>query len=210
VIDIDTPLGKTGNLLESSEQAKHRGKLQSLVWSQVWEIKVLYQVTLLTFILFIVYPYLPSSNQIQDSHWLVSLLRSFLGTINYIVQIIPDLIGKIPGLGFLESWARKFTEFPIAFTVFSISIATLLTLSSKISGRINSEMRRIWSRLIEKQHLPEVETGTPKALLSHFLESRIYKNYISASGRILLEAVFIVMFLCLLLFLINRIAHAAL
>ena len=161
---------------ETAAMAHSRRGAQSLVWNKVWGRKLLFYLILTTTMLFLTYPYMPwmSSTPIAD------FLEPILGWFSFVIPAIPDLVGKIPGLGFAEGWATKYASHPYVFTIGILLIAGLLTWSLKVNAALNSEMRRNWD-LITGTTRPN---GPPPGTFQEWMAGAITKVRIWLAARL--------------------------
>ncbi len=187
VIDIHN----TGNnsLPETQQQAKGRRERQSYVWNKVWGRKLLYTITLLTIISFVFYPYFATNRTTLEG--ITGFFESLLGTFSFVIRAIPELIGKIPGLGFAESWASRYGDFPFAFSIGILIIGGLLLLSWKINAALKGEMRANWHHVTKSGSMPASTISAFRKSLAKFREGPIYKK-IARLTRIGLESTAII------------------
>lgn len=196
VIDIKDPGGDQSPLMESPAQAKERRLSQSYVWTKVWTRQMLYLVTLALIFAFVAYPYFA-----EDS--INNILEPLFGTFSEPLRAIPSLVGKIPGLGFAESWATQYAGFPFEFTLGLILIALLLFWSSKVKAALNDEMRAHWSHLTKSTALAPTVTALRKRWAG-FLDGGTYRDKVETPIRIGMEAAAVLLFALLVLAVFNR------
>jgi uncharacterized protein (DUF2235 family) len=201
VIDIQKPGNYKSPLLESPQQANERRVRQSYVWTKVWSRRILYLITLALIFSFIAYPYFA-----EDS--LSSTLEPFFGTLSEPIRAIPELVGKIPGLGFAESWASKYAEFPFVFTLGIFLIAGVLFWSSKVNAALKDEMRANWTHLT-KAVRPTPNVTSLRRRWAGFLDSGRYRDKVETPLRIGLEAVAVLILVFLVLAAISRLFFVA-
>ena len=157
-------------LPETPQQAKDRRTRQAYVWNKVWAGKILYLVTLVVAVLFVVYPRFrdgePSNSTI--------FLETIFGTLSTLIRAIPQLIGQIPGLGFAANWAASYDHLPYAFLAFVILISGLLWCSQYLGSRLASEMRANWQPVSRRGPPPADLGGIGKlrTRLAKWLDSR--------------------------------------
>lgn len=168
-------------LTETEEQAAQRRKLQGNVWVAVWRRKLVYLLTLFVVFIFLFYPYLYPIVfvRIFGEHFIASLADPLLGGISDVLRAIPSLIGKIPGLGFLDGWANDYKNHPYPFFFGFVAIVTLLYISEKIKFKIRDRMRTYWSHITH---------GDDKFLLdesgnSRFNYSKYFDSHVSISNN---------------------------
>lgn len=159
---------------ETTEQADDRRTRQAYLWNKVWGLKVLYLLTLATVALWIGYPLFRGS----PSGRAEAVADSILGVFSDAVRGIPSLVGKIPGLGFAESWAMTYAGLPYAFVAFLVLIGLLWYWQSRVQFSLKNEMRRAWRHLTGKgAALPDPEEfGGFRKNLADFLDSRMDRH----------------------------------
>jgi len=201
VIDIKEPGDNKFPLLESLEQAKKRRVRQSYVWTKVWSRQILYLMTLALIFTFVAYPYFAE----------VSVSKTFeplFGTLSEPIRAIPDLVGKIPGLGFAESWASKYADFPFEFTLGIILIVGILFWSSKVNAALNDEMRANWTHLT-KSAAPAPKVPALRKRWAGFLDGGVYRDKVETPIRIGLEAVAVLFLVFLVIAVFSRLFFLA-
>ncbi len=177
---------------ETAQEARDRRVRQSVAWNKVWARKLLYYITVAAIIAFVIYPY----RDAPDDE-LADRLSPLIGTLSAPVKAIPTLVGKIPGLGFAESWAVQYEEFPFAFFVGILIIAALLTWTLNVNAALKSEMRRNWHHVSKTGARPAPAIGRLRTALAGFLEGPTYRK--TTTGiRIGLETIAVVFLLFLL------------
>ncbi|MEE4238967.1 MAG: DUF2235 domain-containing protein [Anderseniella sp.] len=201
VIDNSNAAAAPSALPESVEQAKERRQRQSYIWNRVWGRKLLYFSTLAAIIFVVTYPYWAEPTQ-EDS--LANALMPFLGTFSVVVQQIPMLIGKIPGLSFAESWVAAYQPFPFAFLIGVVVIGLLLTASTYVARLLKAEMRLNWRFLTGESRNPTAGSGWLARLRSRFtkwlsnrLEGPTYAT-IEKCIRLTLEALAVLLLIVIL------------
>ena len=186
VIDISNPDATLSTPPESAEQAEQRCKRQSYAWNRVWSRKMLYFITLAAIVYFISYPYWAEPG---DEGRLADLLMPVLGTFGVVVQQIPMMIGKIPGLGFAETWAAEYQQFSLVFFLGILIIGLLLAASMYIGRLLKAEMRLYWQHVTRSGDTPAADVSGFTEWLSRFLERPLYTDKIARFIRLSLEAV---------------------
>lgn len=177
---------------ETAQEARGRRVRQSFAWNKVWARKLLYLITLVAIIFFIVYPYSADpGDEFGDR------IRPWIGTLSAPIQAIPALVGKIPGLGIAESWAEEYKAFPFQFITGILIIVALLIWTWNINAALKSEMRLNWHHATRTGGMPAPTVGWVRRTLARFLEGAIYRK-ITTRSRIGLETI-AVLFLLLLL-----------
>lgn len=132
--------------IESTDDAKDRRTLQSEVWNKVWLRKLLYFVTLFLTISFVLYPSYMKGNG-EQAEKIAKMADPLLGSVGDLVRTIPQYIGKIPGLGFAESWANSYGDYPYVFLGGLAVILALLYFSTQVNSSINRQMRLNWAHI---------------------------------------------------------------
>ncbi len=145
LIDIRRPRDRGDELPESRAEAEARKQEQRYVWNKVWARKLLYTATLVSIISFIAYPYF--GGKWEDL--IAGFLQPLLGTVGSLIEEIPLLVGKIPGLGFAEDWIIQYKSLPYAFILGVLFILGLLWLSAYVKRLINTQMRGLWTHLTQ-------------------------------------------------------------
>lgn len=197
VIDIQN--ANCGGLPETPQQANNRRARQSYVWNKVWGRKLLYFITLITIISFICYPYFASTAGSGKLGQIAVFLESLFGTFSFVIRAIPELIGKIPGLGFAESWASRYANFPFVFILGVLAIGALLLWSRKVNTAIKGEMRGNWHHVTNTRSMPAATVSAFRKWLAKFLEGRTFEDKIVRSIRIGLETIAVVFFVLMVL-----------
>lgn len=196
VIDIQNTGTNTVSLPETQQQANVRRIRQSFVWVRVWGRKLLYFTTLITVICFICYPYFSSTTELRP---IEAFLEPLFGTFSFVVRAIPDLVGKIPGLGFAESWASLYASFPFAFSLGILAIGGLVLWSSKVNAALKSEMRANWCHVTKTQRMTSAKVSRFRIRLAKFLEGPTYIGKIERSIRIGMESLAVLFFVVMVL-----------
>ena len=192
----------TDELYETDSQANQREKSQSYIWNKVGLRKFLQYLTLLTLIIFISYPYWPDAGRFGEFLTdLAERIGPWIGVIIQPINAIPGLIGKIPGLGFAENWARLYQHMPIIFLLFILMIVTLLLLGFKIKSMIKSEMRLNWHHITNKGQPPaqDEQISDFTKSIAGFFSSNFYHRWINKPLKRLVEGLAVIVFLCLLI-----------
>jgi hypothetical protein len=191
-------------LPESEEQAEIRKSRQSLVWNKVLVRKILYILTLVTVVGFVLYPFIAQPGGYDPEARLANTLGPWLGTFNIVIQQIPVLIGKIPGLGFAETWALKYQAFPFVFFFGALIILALLRLSTYLNKQIQNAMFTNWEHLHKTKQQESVTANRLDRGLAEIL-SREFNAWVTwTMPRLALESVFVVLFLALVVALFSR------
>ena len=207
LVNLRNPGAYAGPLPETKQQAEDRRRRQSAVWVKVWARKLLYFVTLACVIAFVAYPYAADPTGGADGSWIGRNLEPYLGTFSHVIRGIPDVIGKIPGLGFAEGWATRYASFPFVFCLGLLAIVLLLVASWRVNASLKAEMRSNW------RHVHRCKGGTPSTAggflggLAAFLEGRSYRYLIEKPIRIGLETIAVLLFLLLLVALASRLFY---
>ena len=203
-IDIDEPGATPSALPENAERAKERRQRQSYLWNRVWGRKLLYFATLVAIIYFVTYPYWAASGGNDQENRLADFLMPVLGTFSAVVQQIPMIIGKIPGLGFAESWAARYQPFPFVFLLGVLVIGGLLAASAYVNRLLKTQMRLDWYCVTTTGGLPAADVGRFTKWLAMFLEGPVYTHKIARPLRLSLEAGACLLLIALLIALGNR------
>ncbi|MYN67736.1 MAG: DUF2235 domain-containing protein [Acidobacteria bacterium] len=194
-------LTDAGNIVEGSKagyetekQAADRRTTQSWLWNKVLVRKLLYLATLITMVTFAACPLLPGRD---DGDGLIPFLETWVGTLAVVVCAIPDTVGRVPGLGFVGSWAGRYSEYPITFVGFLTLIGILLLWSRKVRDAIRAEMRGNWSHAAKPTVPVDTAVGSFRRTVADWRER--WGSSVSRSSRIGLEtvAVFFLLFMVL-------------
>lgn len=204
VINIGEPGATQTALPENAERAKERRQRQSYVWNRVWGRKLLYFATLVAIIYFVTYPYWAASGGNDQENRLANLLMPVLGTFSAVVQQIPMMIGKIPGLGFAESWAARYQQFPFVFVLGVLVTGGLLAASVYVKRLLKTQMRLNWYCVTTTGGLPAADGGRFTKWLAEFLEGSVYTKKSARPLRLLLEAGASLLLIALLVAVGNR------
>ena len=102
---------------ETVRQAKDRRRTQSWLWNKVLARKLL------------------------------EFLQTVVGPLALFVRAIPDVVGRIPGLGFVGGWARQYSDYALEFLAFVAVIGMLLFWSWRTRAGIQAGMRTNWRHL---------------------------------------------------------------
>lgn len=204
VIDIGDPGTTHATPPESAQQAEERWKRQCYAWNRVWRRKMLYFITLAAILYFVSYPYWAEPGADGHQVRLADLLLPVLGTFGVVVQQIPMLVGKIPGLGFAEDWATKYQQFPLVFFLGILIIGSLLAASLRIGRLLKAEMRMNWQPVTGSGKAPTAEVSGFTQWLSNFLEKPLYTDKIARVIRLSLETVAALLLIAVLAALGNR------
>lgn len=196
-------------LPETKQGAVERNRLQSYVWNKVWARKLLYFATLTALIYFISLPYWAGPAGDEGEGRLAGLLMPVVGTFSVVVQQIPALIGKIPGLEFAANWAEKYQQYPFSFLSGILLIGGLLTLSLHVRHLIRAEMRRNWYGVTRSGAMQADDAGWFTTCLSGCLKSKVYTDVIVWGLRLLLEASAVLVLIIVLLVLCSRLFFVA-
>ncbi len=189
---------------ETADQANDRRTHQSYVWNKVWGRKLLYFATLVSILCFIGYPYWAKYNDTAPQWFLEKKLMPLFGSFSSIIQQIPALLGKIPGLGFAESWAESYQRFPFVFSIGILVIGGLLLWSLAVRAAIRSEMRMYWFHVVQPGARPTSKVNELRKKLAEFLEGPMYTDKIARFFRIGLESLTILLLVALVLAGISR------
>lgn len=215
ISDICDAAAAPSALRENVDQARERRQRQSYVWNRVWGRKLLYFSTLAAIICFVIYPFLAESTGNTQEGSLANALMPLLGTSSAVVQQIPMLIGKIPGLGFAENWASAYQSFPFVFLFGVVFIGALLAASTYVASLLKAEMRLNWRFLTKESREPtagarwfgRLRTGFTRRL-SELLEGGVYST-IERWIRLTLEALAVSLLIVILFVLGARLFFVA-
>ncbi len=184
---------------ESQAEASRREEHQQFAWNKVWGRKLLYFAVLVSVVYFLLYPSF-ERDQIPLGPW--------VGTFNEFLMVIPEYVGKIPGLGFAESWALEFRQTPYAFGLCLLLIIFVLSLSASVRSNLRSEMRGNWLHVTS----PNADGSGEKSFsilrrtLKRFLRSPLYRNGFSNPLRIGTEAIAVVLMIGFVAAMFSRVA----
>ena len=203
-------------LPETKQQAQDRKERQAYAWNKVWGLKILYFITLTLVLFFALYPYF--AKQDKETYKITSFFEQLLGTFSFVIHSIPQLIGKIPELGFIGDWASGYTNQPFLFLIMLIVIGILFAGSQVLRVALNNEMRHNWQHAVDTANentLAHKDYKTWRTRLKNFFsdsqntkgETTLSKaSKISRILRIILEALaVIILLLFLLLAILGRI-----
>ncbi len=199
---------------ETPVQAAERRRQQTVVWNKVWARKLLYFVTLVALVVFICYPQIAAIKANGEPTGLAAFFEPILGTAGLGISAIPELIGKIPGLGFAAGWANRYQSFPFAFAIGLIGIGILLLWSMKINTALKGEMRSNWRHLVSPDkssnsagHMSK-QVSSFRTQFAEFLLGPLYKNTVVTTIRRTLETGAVVVLLLLVIASCNRLILA--
>ena len=192
----DVRQSSTTPMPETPQQADERRANQRLVWNKVLGRKLLYATSIAALIGFIFYPYIAESNGLGQESLLSRYLMPLLGTFSAFVNEIPLLVGKIPGLGFAESWAQKYQPFPFVFILSILFIAGLLMWSRHLRSLIRSQMLQNWRHVTKSNQPAPKRPNALSVALAKLLDSSGYST-LSRVPRMTIEAFFVLVFLFL-------------
>lgn len=190
-------------LPETPEQAAKRVDGQTLVWNKVWFLSVLHFVTLMIIAVFILYPYLKDVAPGDGEGWR-RYVEMVLGTFSLAIRAIPELIGKIPGLGFAETWSARYEPFPYAFMGFTVAIIGLFCLAWRINASLKSEMRLHWHHVTGSGGKPPKKVSEFSRELAAFLNKDFYSRKLARPWHVGLEVIAVVFLLWILLAVASR------
>ena len=203
---------RTDELYETDKQASKREKSQSYIWNKVRLRKFLQYLTLVALIIFISYPYWPDSGHLGEFLTdLAEKIRPWVGVVIQPINAIPGLIGKIPGLGFAENWARLYQNTPIIFLLFILVIVALWLLGHKIKSMIKSEMRLNWHHITSKGQPPvqDEQISDFTKSIAGFFSSAFYHRWINKPLKRVVEGLAVIVFLYLLIAVCSRLFFTA-
>lgn len=195
-------------LAETKGDARRRREDQAIVWNRVWARKLLYYLTLLLLLAFIIYPYFPLTRPAG----IYDFLEPILGSFSFLVPELPKLVNKVPGLGFAEGWATRYAAYPYVFTIGLAVIGGMLVFSSRLRRSISSRMRTGWRHLSGGPPPRRPASGFSR-WLSGVLDDacdengklvRSVGNCLSSGVRIVLEGLTVLAFLALILCVASR------
>ena len=189
---------------ERPDEAQTRRMRQTILWKKVWARKLLYFATLGLGVFFILFPYISPAETWGADEWLETVLAPLVGTLGGAVRALPELVGKIPMLGFAETWAQDYEAHPYVFLIGIAVIGVLIFLSLKVKVRIASDMRRNWHHLHGKGNPRSDKPDLSKEKLARFLDSSLYKDKVVKGIRIATESLAILLLLYLILALFSR------
>ena len=207
VIDSGNPGSHAPAMPESETKAQERRGRQSYVWNKVWGRKMVYFVTLALLLWFLIYPYFPAFEGDGEKEDLIAFLETVFGTFSYVIQGIPELVGKLPGLGAVEAWTGKYAQFPFVFASFAVLIGALLLLSVRIHAQIKYEMRRNWYHVSGRGIPPSDNVSGFRKTLAAFLENPNYEFKIARTIRIAVESLAVIFFFVLLVAVCSRVVY---
>ncbi len=208
VIDTQNPGAVSGSMPETLQQAEDRRVRQSHVWNKVWGRKLLYFLTLITIVGFICYPYVASTTGNGKLGPIADNLEPLFGTFSFVVRAIPELVGKIPGLGFAENWASRYASFPFVFSLGLLAIAGLLVWGWKINAAIKCEMRANWHHVTHSGNAPGTTVSAFRKSLAKFLGGPTYTDKIARSVRIGFETIAVLFFVIIVFAIVSHLFFA--
>jgi len=213
IVDLHASVNQGGEanedrykLPETPEEATNRTDRQTLVWNKVWAFRVLHFVTLVTIAVFILYPYFATPG--DEKGWVRSV-ETLFGTLGLAIRAIPELVGRIPGLGFAEGWSARYESLPFMFMVFVLMIIGLFCVAWRINSSLKSEMRLHWRHVTETAGKPDKTVSRFRRRLAAFLNGDFYNHRLAWPWHVGLEAVGVVFLLWVLLAAASRLVFVA-
>ena len=138
------------NTYELSSDAQARvASERGDIWPRVWLRALLYVLTLLATLFFVVFPLTGRSDPLAEK----------INALKWLSDIIRTVGGFLPG--WASSWVVAYAEYPITFLVVVGLISFLLLFSSKVAAAINDEMTALWKgSLAHSLPVPPVPPST--------------------------------------------------
>ncbi len=145
ITDIEAPGSAAASLAETPRQAKRRRRHQAIIWNKVWALKLLYYVTLSFAALFLIYPYLREAK--PGNGTTTGSIERIFGAVSAVFRAIPEFIGSLTGVAFVETWSADYAALPYAFSAFLAVILFLVAASLSLNARLRNTMRGSWRHL---------------------------------------------------------------
>ena len=196
--EIVTGESDSGGVFETAQQAGERKASQNYVWNKVWGRKLLYFMSLAAILAFVFFPNFAEDDS-EARERFAAFVEPFVGTFGFIIRAIPEMIGKVPGLGFAETWATSYAGYPFVFFFGLLGIGGLWLWSNKVNAALKGEMRRNWCHLTTRGTHANAEVSPFRKNLARFLCGPEYRNNIERPIRIGLEIAAILVLTLLLL-----------
>lgn len=192
VVGKNSPI--SDDKLETDKNGPARQARQTLVWNKVWGLKVLYYSLLVVLFAFAIYPFLVDSGvnlktDVNDKTGLVAwaawgwnLFVGFLDWLGSILRLALSYVGKIPGLGLLETWMKKYSGLQTEFLGFAIAIGLILAFAGKLHLALRSEMLTVWQAVV-KRKIPSTDVSGLRRWIASMLASKPYRWVERAAKR---------------------------
>lgn len=126
--------------------ASARIEAQKRVWNRVWARRINYYLTLLVTLLLVFFPGIVILAPVMMN----SELQPGMGASSWAAFLIP-VIGAVGALlpRFASPWVDVYLEYPGCFTVLAALVGALTWRGSRLGQRINSDMRLIWTSVLQ-------------------------------------------------------------
>jgi uncharacterized protein (DUF2235 family) len=141
-----TAAAGTAHVYETTADAQARvtGERND-VWPLVWLRALLYFLTLLATIFFVVFPSTGRPDPLGEK----------LNAFKWVSELIRALAGFLPS--WASSWVVPYAQYPKTFLVVVAVIALLLYASGKVAALINDRMTALWKGAMEHKLTPPTE-----------------------------------------------------
>lgn len=141
---------------ETSQQSHLRSLSQNLIWKDVAKRKMAYWASLLLIGVFALYPYIRDyfGDYVPLSDY-ENELAPAVGTIGAFFTYGPQILGMIPGLGFVSDWLTRFADYPFHFFGLFAAVIITINLRGHYGGKIAVTMRQNWFHLTQSGRATE-------------------------------------------------------
>ncbi len=192
------PEGPSTRVLETFDEASERYVNQAAVWIGVWLRKVVYAATLLALIAFVTLPWTGTGFAESIEMTLRASVDPILGTFGSALNELPELIGRIPGLGFVGDWAIAYRDYPLVFGGGILILALLTILSLRLESMMQSRMLYNWRHISGVEYRSEPDPGPFQARIAALLSGlRSPRRVVRPVGVVLEFLAMVVLFLLL-------------
>ncbi len=198
---------------ETPDEIGYRSPAQINLWRRVWGRAIMQYIGFLVLGLFALFPSQGGDGENFMPNFIIKIadeLRVYLGTFADILLLIPQNIGKIPGLGVLESWAISYSEYPVVFAIFAVAIYGIYKLNTGTEKNITHSMRQIWHYKYADPSNVDISNPAKISAFAKFLESSSVYRFLSSRWHALLELSALLIFLLLVVALFSRLTFVTL
>ncbi len=190
--------------LEKAVDASSRYQKQALVWAGVWQQKVLYYLTLVLLLGFLCLPWLEASAAATIEQHLDTWVGPLIGTVSTLLRDLPGLLGSIPGLGFIGTWAAGYNDYPISFGVGVLGLGLLLLAAKYVNSVMQSDMLYYWRHINEVKYEKSPKPRYVRNGLAKMLSATGFRSHIFKPTNNVLEFVAVAFLLVLLVVVLSR------
>jgi uncharacterized protein (DUF2235 family) len=166
IVDLGTapPQGKP-YFVEHSSQAESRTHSQETVWNLVWWKRVAYFASVFVALALVAFPLFRPATLARES-----LFSSLSWIISAIGMFLP---------AFLRPWIEAYESHPGTFGFLAIILSILISIGSRLQGRIFDEMHALWRPVVQQPGAPvhpsaELPNDVVYRLRNHPLYLRIF------------------------------------